>query len=318
MTETTFKVDNWLIQESYNLFGARRTAAQMFLPGMEPFGPFDLWATLALYSLLDPNNPTDAVETTPTELLETLEFAKTVSEALGGYATFTSEQYGLIEESLHRLYSVKVQLRGFYSVKTGGRGRPSKQWVEYNERILVSYGYIYPPDVTPPEHTRGKRVNVNRTKTTNGDPPPPIWKLTDGPRPVGIRFRLSPDLVEGLQGGRIGTTVFPLQIFKLRPQLINSPIATRLLVWITRQTKRTFSRAIDGLASEINVKGKDSRRTRKTLLDYLALLKDLGIVEGFAAVGDRVTITKADAWHFPRGDKKLASEDTDDDPEGDE
>lgn len=317
MAETTFKVDNWLIQETYNLFGARR-AGQMFLPGMEPFGPFDLWATFALYSLLDPNNPTAAVETTPTELLETLEFAKTVSEALGGYATFTSEQYALIEEALHRLYSVEVNLEGFYSVKTGGRGRPSKQRVAYRGRILVEYAYIYPPEVTPPEHTRGKRVNVNRTKTTNGEPPPPIWKLADGPRPVGIMYRLSPRLTEGLQGGNIGKTIFPLQLFKLRPQLQPYPIATRLLVWISRQTKRTFSRTVDGLASEINVKGKDRRRTRKTLLDYLALLKDLGIVEDFAAVGDRVTITKAAAWHFPRGDKKLALGGDDDAEEGDD
>lgn len=315
MSETTFKVDNWLIQESYNLFGARR-AGQMFLPGMEPFGPFDLWATFALYSLLDPNNPTAAVETTPTELLETLEFAKTVSEALGGYATFTSEQYGLIEETLHRLYSVEVSLRGFYSVRAGGRGRPAKQWVEYQGRILVEYAYIYPPDVTPPDHApRGKRVNVNRTKTTNGEPPPPIWKLADGPRPVGIMYRLSPRLTEGLQGGNIGKTIFPLQLFKLRPQLQPYPIATRLLVWISRQTKRAVSRTVDGLASEINVKGKDRRRTRKILLDYLALLKDLGVVKTFAALGDRVTITKADAWHFGKGDKKLASGEGDEDGE---
>lgn len=292
---------------SYERKQEARRAAQMYLPGMEPFGPFDLWATFALYSLLDPNNPTAAVQTTPTELLETLEFAKTISLALG-YTTFTSEQYTLIEESLHRLYSVEVNLRGFYSVKTGGRGRPSKQWVEYKGRMLVEYAYIYPPDVTPPDHApRGKKVNVNRTKTTNGDPPPPIWKLIDGTRPVGIMYRLSPRLTEGLQGGNIGKTVFPLQLFKLRPQLQPYPIATRLLVWITRQTKPTFSRTIDGLASEINVKGKDRRRTRKSLLDYLALLEDLGIVQDFAATGDRVTITKADAWHFGKGDKKLAS-----------
>lgn len=247
-----------------------------------------------------------------------MEFAKTVSEALGGYETFTSEQYGLIEESLHRLYSVEVYLRDFYTVKTGGRGRPSKQWVEYRGRILVSYKYIYPPDVTPPESAhRGKRVNVNKTKTSTGEPPPPIWKLTDGPRPIGIEFRLSPDLVEGLQGGKIGATIFPLQpLFALRPKLQSRPLATRLLVWSLRQTKRTFSRTIDGLANEINAKGKDQRRTRKNILDYLAILKELGVVENFVAVGDRVTITKADAWHFPKGDKKLALEGEDNEGEG--
>lgn len=55
--------------------------------------------------MIDQKKPTAPIKTTYTELLKTLEFAKTVSDALEGHTTFTSDQYQTIEESLHRLHS---------------------------------------------------------------------------------------------------------------------------------------------------------------------------------------------------------------------
>lgn len=302
MANEGFKVDNWLIQNASKLFGTRR-AVQLALPGMEPFSPFDLWATLGLYSLLDSADPTAEVRTTPTAILDVLNFAKVVSEALG-YPTYTSDDYGMIDESLQRLFTVEVHLRDYYEIKKGGRGRPSKEWVEYSGRILVSYKYHYPEDVTPPEVApRSKRINVNRATTPDGQPGPPIWKLNDSSKATGISFRFAPDLVQGLQGGNIGATVFPIQVFKLRPELQPYPIATRLLVWTLRQTRSTIDRKLDTLANEINIRGKDRRRNRETLIKYLGLLEDLGIVADVQVdhLSNRVIYRKATDWHFPKG-----------------
>ena len=55
MSDQTFKLDNVVIQTAPTLFGKR--TPQMYLPGMEPFGPFDLWVVLGCYSLLDSKKP---------------------------------------------------------------------------------------------------------------------------------------------------------------------------------------------------------------------------------------------------------------------
>ena len=46
MTDETFKLDNVIIQTAPTLFGKRNP--QLYLPGMEPFGPFDLWVVFGL------------------------------------------------------------------------------------------------------------------------------------------------------------------------------------------------------------------------------------------------------------------------------
>ena len=73
---------------------------QLALPGLAPFGAFDEWNVLGLYSLLDPEHPTAPVSTTYTELAETLQFSRVVSTALEGYETFPSETYDMVAESL--------------------------------------------------------------------------------------------------------------------------------------------------------------------------------------------------------------------------
>jgi hypothetical protein len=304
MTRQTFRVDNALIQTAPQLFASsRRTAVQLSLPGLTPFGPFDYWATLALYSLLDPERPGDPVQTTPTELLKTLDFAREVSDALAGYETFPSSAYELINDTLRRLFTVEVQLKNFWSVKTGKAGRPKRQWVEYRGRILVSYQFTYAPGVTPAHMlAAGRRRNVNTATTATGEAGPPIWREVEGPRPVGIEYRLSPDLIKGLSGepGNIGATVLPVKIFNLRPTFAPYPIATRLLVWACRQTAQTLTRYLDKLADELAVKGKDRRRNREAILRGFVMLKTAGVIEGFTVEGDKITFAKAADWHFAR------------------
>ena len=321
---TTFKVDNWLIQNVPNTFGARRPkldSDQLYLPGLEPFGPFDLWATFALYSLLDQERPEEAVRTTPTELLEILEFAKFVSDALAGYETFKSKHYRMVEEALHRLYTVNVNWKGYYKVMTGKRGRPEKRWIDYNDRILVRVGYIYPEGVTPPENERpSQRKNVNKAMTTTGEPGPPIYKLTTGPKPEFVEFRFAPDLVKGLKGENIGSTTIPQQFFNLRAKFQPYPLATRLLVWTFRQTARRMTRDIDRLIAELNFKGVDATRNRRQLLDFFAMLQEAGVVESFHfdPTTNKITFKKADAWHFPRGKKTELEEGDHGDEDGEE
>lgn len=312
----TFRVDNWLLQNAPSTYGKRRhksESLQLHLPGLEPFAPFDYWATLAVYSLLDPKNPTAAIETTASELLELLHFAREVTNALG-YATFPSDKYDLLDDSLQRLYSVEVHWRNFFEIpkldpKTGrrARGRPTGQWVEYNGRILQSYTYTWPPGVTPPDALpKNQRVNVNRAKTDKGEAGPPIWKHADGTHPSGIRLQLATDLVKGLtrQEGNIGATVLPVRIFALRKTFGPIPTATYLLVWVCRQTAKTMTRRLDGLAEELNVKGANRQRNRDTLATYFEMLKTAGVVtsfEVFEKEGESwVRFTKADEWHFAK------------------
>ena len=51
MTDQTFKLDNVVIQTAPTLFGKRNP--QLYLPGMEPFGPFDL----SLIHISEPTRP---------------------------------------------------------------------------------------------------------------------------------------------------------------------------------------------------------------------------------------------------------------------
>lgn len=308
MTDQTFKLDNVIIQTAPTLFGKRNP--QLYLPGMEPFGPFDLWVVFGCYSLLNPKKPTDPVVVTLTDFLEILDFSRTLSEALGFYRTFPSDAYALVRESLHRLFTVEAVYRGEWSVKTGKRGRPKRQVVEYHSRILSSYAYIYPPDVIPPDQLpEAKRRNVNKAKTTRNEEGPPIYQYKDGPRPEAIQFRISEELLRGLTrtDPHIGATTLRLELFKLRRPLANKHAAVRLLLWVARQTKKSPAIGLDKLCRRLNIvdpKGRNVQRTRDDLVAALALLQELGVVEGFAhdPQSDVVTVTKAEAWHFPTRD----------------
>lgn len=85
-----------------------------------------------------------------------------------------------------------------------------------------------------------QRRNVNKAKTSTGESGPPIYKATEGPRPVGIEYTFAPDMVRGLTGDdpNIGTTILPVKIFGLRKTFANNHTATLLLVWVCRQFKK--------------------------------------------------------------------------------
>lgn len=308
---TTFRVDNQLIQNAPRTFLAKRgrvdlQAIQLSLPGeFAPFGPSDYWATLALYSMIDQKRPTAPVKTTYSELLKTLEFAKTVSDALEGYSTFTSDQYQMIEESLHRLFTVELNWRNYWTVKTGKKGRPKKQWIEYHGRILASFQYTYAPGVTPPSMLKpAKRRNVNKAKKSTGEAGDPIYKATEGPRPIGIEFTFAPDMVRGLtkDDPNIGATILPVKIFHLRKTFVNNHTATLLLVWVSRQTANPTTIDLAKLADFLNMNKTQPARNRSALVAGFALLKKSGVVEGFMVDEEtnQVAFTKADDWHFGR------------------
>lgn len=326
MTDT-FKVDNVFIQNAPKTFGgqlptARRRAKhegaiQLALPGLAPFGAFDEWNVLGLYSLLDPDNPTAPVITKFTEIAETLQFSRVVSTALGGQEVFPSEVYAMVTESLHRLYSVEVDWRGYWEVKLTDkkgkptRGRPRKHWVEYKGRILVSFAYIYPTGVTSPALLPpAKRRNVNLTQSPNGEPMPAIWREVEGPRPVAVQYQLSPDLVRGLTGEHpnIGATILPVRIFALRKTFGRNPTATKLLIWVCRQVKKTMTRSLDGLAGELSLDPRRVSHNRESLAKGFAMLKDAGVVADWSLSedGQDIYFTKADGWYFTREPNKPA------------
>ncbi len=309
----TFRVDNQLIENAPKTFLAKRgrihvEAVQLALPGdFAPFGPFDYWATLALYSKVNPKNPTAQVETTYTDLLKTLEFAKTISDALEGYSTFASDQFNMIEESLHRLFTVEVNFKNYWTVKTGKKGRPKKQWVEYHGRLLASFQYIYPPGVTPPSMLRDKtkRRNVNKAKKSTGEPGPAIYREVEGKKPIGIAYTLAPDMVRGLTGDNpnIGATILPVKIFELRTKGFGqNHNATLLLVWVCRQTANPFKIDLSKLADILNMNTKNPSRNRAALIGAFAMLKRSGVVEDYTVdeVKNQITFTKAPDWHFAR------------------
>ena len=310
MTNPTFRLDNVVMEAAPTLFGKR--SPQLYLPGMEPFGPFDLWVVLGCYSLLDPKKPTNPVTVTLTDFIELLDFSRTISEALGHYRTFPSDAYVNVREALHRLFTVEAVYTGDWFVKTGKRGRPRKQIVEYHFRVLSSYMYLYPPDVIPPDQLPDrKRRNVNRARTVKGEEGPPVYQYTDGPRPIGIQFTVSQELLRGLTktDPHIGATILRMSIFKLRRELANKHTAVRLLLWVSRQTAKTPKTSLDKLCHRLNLldpKGRNVQRAREDALKAFATLRDLGVVEAFDydPKTDLIVVTKADDWHFPVGEEE--------------
>jgi len=307
----TFKVDNQLIQRAPTIFGAKlREPSQLALPGFggkPPLGPFDEWAAYGLYALLDPKNPGAPVRTTPTELLEVLGFARKISSALAGYETFSSDGYQMVEEALHRLFTVELERQDFWTVKTPGKkGRPRKQLVIFRGRIVISYALIYPEGVTPADLLpNDQRENVNRAKHLVPNAPP-IWKVKDGPRPVGIEYRIHPDLVRGLTGEdpNIGSTTMPFKIFELRKTFGRNPTATRLLVWVMRQTANSLTRNLDVLANELKLDTRRVTKTRDDLVKSFEMIKAAQVIESYSIVTDEntgkmtVDFTKSKDWYL--------------------
>lgn len=303
MGDKTFKIDNVVVEAALTIFG--KQTPQMHLPGMEPFGPFDLWAVMGCYSLVNPKRPGDPVTVTLTDFLEVLDFSRTLSEALGHYRTFPSDDYTKVRETLHRLFTVEAVYKGEWKVKTGRRGRPRRQVVEYHFRVLTSYMYIYPPDVIPPDQLpESKRRNVNRAKTLKNEPGPPVWELVDGPRPQAIQFRINEELVRGIakEDPNIGATILPIHVFKLRRRIPNRDTTTiRLLLWVCRQADKSPKIGLDKLVDKMGLSPRSGERNRETILRSLRLLTDFGVIRSFdhEVAGDMLTIVKDDEWHFP-------------------
>ena len=83
----------------------------------------------------------------------------------------------------------------------------------------------------------------------------------------------------------------------------------RLLLWVARQTQKSPPIRLDKLCRQLNLvdpKGRNVQRTRDDVVGALALLQELGVVEGFDhdPQSDVLTITKADSWHFPAHEDK--------------
>ena len=305
--DKTFKIDNVIAQSIPALFGTR--TPQLYLPGMEPFGPFDLWAMLGCFSLLDPKQPTKPVRVTLTEFLEILGFVRTISNALGHYPTFASGDYAMVKESLHRLFTVEAIFTGEWYVKTGHRGRPAKQLVEYHAHILGSYAYIYPPDIIPPDQlSEAKRRNVNRAKTLKNEDGPAILERADI-RPEAIELRISEELLRGLTktDPNIGATIVPVRIFALRRQIGNRPTVVKVLLWIIRQTTDTPKIRLDRLLGilELDRDKRNRSRTEETVTGALDFLKTLGVIKDWQIETHKktsepmVVVTKAADWHYP-------------------
>jgi len=310
----TFQIDNQLIQRAPTLFAPKLpSGVQMTLPGLDnqPLGPFDEWAAYALFALLDPQKPAAAVRTTPTRLIEVLGFAREVSNALAGYKTFSSDSYQMLEESLHRLYSVEIHRQDFWTVKTPGKkGRPKKQLVVFRGRILISYSYIYPEGVTQADLLpSGQRVDINRARDLVIDAPP-IWKATTGPKPEGIEYRIHPELVRGLSGEdpHIGTTTMPFKIFDLRKTFGRNPTATRVLVWTIRQTNPNVKIDIDALVHQFRMDNRQPGRNREGIIKGFSMLKEAGVVDDLTITEDTVTgkksiqCHKVKDWYLPSGE----------------
>jgi len=307
----TFKVDNQIIEWGPKIFALqKRPAEQLYLPGFDkPLPPFVEWVVYGFYALLDPANPTAPIRTTPTELLEVLEFARNVSVALGDKETYSSDQYQLINESLDLLYTVEIYQTGYWKNYTPpGEKRKKKDDKRYpydfRGRILSNYTLIYPPDVTPPNLLPDDEVeNISRSKYSDFQ----ILKRKEGPRPIGIELTLDPRLVNGLTGNdpNIGTTTLPHKIFEIRKAFPKNQTLKRLLLYVLRQANQTMkNQDLDKLAKRLDLDTRRVTKTRSDLERGFEILRDYGVVAQFQVNTEdtsgkvKYSFTKSPDWYM--------------------
>jgi hypothetical protein len=307
MTTGIFKIDNVWLQTMSHYYGQKRSV-QLHLPGMEPFTHFDAWATLALYSTLDPKEPHKPVRIKPTDLLKLLKFTKIVADAEAGYESFPTQNYRMIEESLHRLRTVELTLTWSKTEKKKGKsGRPRKLTFERHTSVLWAYTYIYEDDegeFTGEQLPPGERVNVNEALTLDNEPGPPIYRA-DRRRYKEIEYRMSDELITGLRGadGGIGFTPAPLRIFELRPKLHDYPTATKLLVWSLRQVRpegEPIKIDVDKLVVFTGLKGRNRSRNRESIINYLGMLQEYGVLEqvNYDRRNNQISFFRSKQWQF--------------------
>lgn len=304
--DKTFRVDNATL-ENLSAFGPRSPKpGQMYLPGMEPLGPFDLWLTLGCYYMIDPRKPTDPVVTSLTEVLSILDFSQTLAKSQTGYqwTSFASDDYTRVREAFHRLRTVEFPVYGYWRLATG-RSRPRRKLVESFTGILSDYGYVYPDHVLPPDQVaEAKRKNVNQAMTTKNELGPAIYQRSDV-KPEAIYFQMARPVVMALiegEKGHIGSTIFHAELFQFRRQLSRNLPATKLLLRACRQTSKRWVIALDKLVAQAGLgETRNVGRDRQATLDAIVLLQSLGVVEGFDhdPKTDKVTIIKSGRWHFP-------------------
>ncbi len=309
----TFKYDNVLIEKGPEIFSLQnRPTEQLFLPGLnKPLPPSAEWVVISLYALLDPDNPTAPIRTTPTEILEILDFARSESAALGGKTTYTSDQYKLIYENLDLLYNVEINFKGEWDNyippgekkrrKDKGNGKPKKpNPFVFRGRILSSYTLVYPPDVTPPEILpEDEVINISRSKTGHK-----ILKRKDA-RPIGIELQLDPRLVAGLtgEGPNIGATILPLQLIqRLHTDYPKNPTLRNLAKHVLRQTSQTMTNQdLKKLVKRLGLEPRRKGKNRDDLYQYFTILQSYGAIKSFSFVEDasgnvKYSFTKSKAW----------------------
>ena len=316
MTDT-FRVDNGLLQ-NLQIYGSRTPKPdQPYLPGLEPLGPFDLWLTLGCYRLLDPKHPDAPVEATLTEVLETLEFSRVITEAETGYRfeTFKTDDYTRIRESFHRLRTLEFPIRGYWNL-TSTKGKKNRRLIEVQTGILSWYGYTYDDNVIPPDQVvDDRRRNINRALTTRNESGPPIYELL-GISPRGIAFQMARPVILSLLEGEtehIGATIYRSDIMKFRRPLSRNLAATKLVLRITRQHSLKWRIRLDNLTKQAGLTNKNqATRNREAALKSLQLLESLRIIRGFNhdLKTDIVTIAKSEDWHFPSKNKGDEDEDS--------
>ena len=310
----SFKVDNALL-ENLEIFGKKTPKPKKYLPDPRqmglpldvepPLAPFDQWLTLGLYYLINPKKPTEQVNIKLDQILEVLDFSRVLVYASGDYARrgFPSDDYSRVKEAFHRLLTIETRL-----VITNRR----RTRITYTT-ILSEYGYDFGPDVFVDQLPESKKRNVNRAAPAGEAPP--IYEVP-GMKLKGVFFRMSEPMVMSLiehtkSYQHMGYTVFPSEIFKFRRQLARNFAATRLLLRVGRQTRKTWSIRLDNLVDQVGLgETRNTGRDRQFTLDAVALLQSLGVVEGFEhdIKRDMVRIVKADSWYFPNAGRRKNDE----------
>lgn len=311
----TFEIDNVAIHNMPSLLAAKRDELQLYLPGMEPpFSVFDGWVLYACYYHLDPTNPTAEVTVSKRDLLKTLNAIRLMS----GYAT---QDYRALMNSFYRWFSCEARTLSYDQVKTKHGYRTQKTVTL--RRLLITLRFHFDEGVTEPHllpPDKRKNVNPITVDPLSGKPAPPVYMPIDGPEPLGIVYRMHPDIVEGT----IGKTITPEAVFALRKGTFSrSETAFTLLFWVLRQTAKTTKRRLlpdpkehdkekaPCLFNELRLNHRQPGRGRAVILKTFTFLKDEGVVTEWSLDQDEdgqewLSFTKAEAWHFASQTQKRA------------